>query len=307
MADPEIRLPKSAVHNFIACTARRWGLRSRVTLVNHTGERVQVGVRIRSIDGVLLASTDDLHSIPDGRSRVVDLNAVAKDLRVEDEGEEHMYLFSLVPHGLLTSGDPVTLPMSEVMRLITMQDQYIEHYNPVSGFASGVCYQTPPLNNSSFTAHYSLLMQAPKVFLSETRNTVIQILHHSNDAAYMTEGVLRCGVRTTSGELVSNWRLTVPAHGMRYVDLKESLEREGVDWRSVVNESGFLFFEAFGPRCTFIPLTMNINERSLFWDMEHSLPPNYYAANFGGEIKKQILVRLLVDRFNDDSAGENDD
>jgi hypothetical protein len=285
-----MKLPKERLHNFVAATARRWGFESRITLYNHTGEDAVVDLRVRDADGLPLATASAIGTLGHGASLFYDAADLCTIARLPPPRDaDYLFDFALVPSRFTDATGPVDVERDTVYAYITAQDHYIEHYDPETLFSSGVLYQTIPINDPLLSPRSSFLMQAPKVFLSQERNTVVQVLHHSPDPDYSDEGLMLCGLRNARGERFLQWEQRIPAHGMRYLDVKEVLARHGLAWQDVIGRHGFLYLEAFGERHSFIPLTININEVRRTFDMEHSLPPVYYGSQVIGPRRGAIL------------------
>jgi hypothetical protein len=286
-------IEKSLIHRFTASTAKRWRFQSRVTLVNKTGVDNDFEVVVRDQDGQLVATGGTQGCIPVGAATQVDLDELAARLGVGPRAGELLFTFSLVPVAYRNADGPVEIAVEEILRMLSAQDHYIEHYEPSSGFAAGVCYYTPPLNDPAFAPRFSLLMQAPKIFLTENRNTVFQVFFYSSVKGFDVTGAMHCRLRGGAGAPIVEWTERIPPLGLRYIDVKEVLARNGKDWRTVVAPSGFLFFEAYSPDYSFIPLTFNINERLRTFDMEHSLPPTDYSRAVTGQLKRDIIAAGL--------------
>ena len=286
-------IEKTLIHRFTAATAKRWRFRSRATLVNKTGADTDVELIVRDQDGRFVAKRGVFDCVAAGTARQLDLDALARDLDIAPRDGELLFTFSLVPVQYRGAEGPVEIAVDEILRMLSAQDHYIEHYDADSGFSAGVCYYTPPLNDPAFAPRFSLLMQAPKIFLTETRNTVFQVHFYSSVKDFNVTGKMHCRLRGGSGEPIVEWTESVPPLGLRYIDVKDVLARSGRNWRTAVSTSGFLFFEAYSPDYSFVPLTFNINERLRTFDMEHSLPPTDYSRAVTGQLKRDIIAAGL--------------
>lgn len=293
-----IRLHRTQFHNFTCATARWFGLESRVTLNNKTGETCQVGVEIFDSSGNLLGSSDKLATMPDQSMTFIDLENLEKDLRIRKSTGESLHVFSLTPERFLEGPEYIEVEPGEVFKKMGIQDHYIEHYDTATGFSSGVLYQSVPMNSSNFSSTYSFLLQAPKIFLSDERNTAFLLLFPSPDdkPPVPEEALVQVKLKSESGEDLVYWEERIPRGGLKYIDIKRSLARLGVNPLSVVNEHGFVHCEAFCDHASFVELTMNFNERLRTFDLEHSLPPIYYNLGVQGE-KRHAVVEFYRSNF----------
>jgi hypothetical protein len=289
-----MKVPKERIWGFVVSTARHLGFRTRITLHNKSGVDVVAGLLVRDQDGERLVRVPGVAELASGSAKFFEVDELLRSVGLEPpEGEESVLNFHLIPKAHLDADGPVEIEKAEVFRILTAQDHYLEHYDPKTGFASGVLYQTPHVNDPLFFPKSSFLMQAPKVFLSEHRNTVAQVLFYSSDPDFSGTGDLHFGLRGGGGNLVVTWTETLPAHGVRFVDMKEVLARHGLDWKKVVDRHGFLFLEAASADHGFIPIMFNLNRTMHTFDMEHSLPPLYYGSKLTGPRKGEIIAAAV--------------
>lgn len=276
--------PRS-IHTFTASSARRWGLQSRVTLCNKTGEPVHVQAMVRDPNGQVLGDVD-VGDLPAGQTLQQAFSDLASQVDAPPEAEL-VATWSLVPKTMVRSSE-VEVPVIEIFRRVGAQDHHIEHSD--GAYTFGVHYQTVPLNDSRFHPDFSFLMQAPKVFLGEGRDTVFQVMHPSTDPSYRRDGRLSCRLRSPDGRIVHSWDVSVPAQGMVYVDVKEELDRSGVGIANATDAHGFCLLEAWSTQSSFLPLTFNLDARHRSFALEHSLPPSYYGADIRSA-RKKVLAR----------------
>lgn len=289
-----MKIPKERIWGFVASTARHLGFRTRVTLHNKTGVDVTAGLLVRDEDGTPLLHRPGLVPLPSGAARLFDVDDLLGEVGAAvPRGHESVLNFHLVPDRFRDASGPIDVERAECFRLLSSQDHYLEHYDPETGFSSGVLYQTPHVNDPLFFPRSSFLMQAPKVFLTEQRNTVVQVLFYSSDPDFAGEGRLRMGLRAADGGLLLAWTERLPAHGARFVDVKGVLDRHGLDWRRVVGRHGFLHLEAASHEHGFIPIVFNLNASMGTFDMEHSLPPLYYGSDLTGPRKGEIIAAAV--------------
>ena len=75
---------------------------------------------------------------------------------------------------------------------------------------------------------------------------------------------------------------------MLVVNIKNILSDHGIDYKSVVNQHGFLFMEAFSDT-SYVSLTVNYNQKTQTFDLEHTLPPPYYSLNVVGKRREEVV------------------
>lgn len=298
-----MKVRRDALHCFVATTARRFGLASRATINNRTGEPVLVMARVRDEDGQAHAGPVEVGSVDAGDDLHVDLGALVGNggsglpgshSGGAAEAREHVVTFSLIPQRFLEGPETVDIEPAQMFRQILAQDHYLEHYDPGTGFSSGVLYQTPPLNRIGQPVPSSFLMQAPKAFVTGGRRTVFQFLHYSPDPDYAQEATLSCRALAADGGVLAAWHERFPPHALRFVDVGAVLQAHGHAPADVTDQNGFVYVEAACDHAGFVPLTWNLFPAKGTFDLEHSLPPVYYGPVLSGA-RKQRMVEAVCD------------
>ena len=291
-----MKIEKDAIHNFVAATARKWKLDTRVSLNNKTGEDLFVNARVRNQGGGFLRSAQDIGRIQAGAAGNFDLQSLAHSLGVVAsplDQEELVFVFSLVPERFRREKGLVEIDPKEVFRLNGCQDHYIEHYDPETGLASGVLYQVPPMNDSRFSPHGSLLMQAPKVLLGDWENTFFRLYFFSSQPHLNREALLRCVLRNEQGVPLLSWEEPIHSHGLLDLDIKETIRSRGLKLDRAIGVTTFLYFQAFCPDASMICLTFLFRDSDRTFCLEHSLPPVYYDPEIRGNRKNAIIRHLM--------------
>ncbi|MCI5065997.1 class I SAM-dependent methyltransferase [bacterium] len=286
-----MKISKNRIHTFFCSTARWFGLESRATLNNKTGEDCRVGVELFDGNGEKLSESSSIALIRDQESEFFNLSDLERYLTGEKSSEERIFNFFFIPTQFVSTEEPIELEPADCFTRLGKQDHYIEHFDPETGFSSGVLYQTVPMNSALFASTYSFLLVAPKIFLSEQRNTAFLLLFYSPDENPPVEkkATVHFKLRAESGEEIAYWHEEVPRGGLRYVDIKAALTKLDIDPLSVTNKHGFVHCEAFCDHASFIELTMNFNSETRTFDLEHSLPPIYYNLDIQKERRKALV------------------
>lgn len=287
----KVETTPESVHTFAALTAREWRLRTRVTLNNKTGEPFVVHAEIWDSKGRLLGDGRDLALVPDLDAAQLDLEILEESVLAHAaSAEDRLFHFSLVPLSWSGSPRPVEVDRKEISRLNGAQDHFVEHYDPDSGYSSGVLYQVGPLNDRRAFPSSSLLVQAPKVFVRGEESTWMQFLYDSSDRELRREARIRCFLSAESGEILGSWEERIDAHGFRRVDIREALRGLGLRPEEATNRHGFLHFQAYCRDAAFITHTVNRNEKSGALAVEHTLPPIYYDLQYGGPMRAKAFA-----------------
>lgn len=288
-----MKVTRNQIHNFYVGTARKFGWQARATLNNQTGLDCVVFATVHSQDGKLLRSDIEVAALPNHGAVLLDMAKLCEQMdivQLEYDREELLFYFSMIPHNLVQSSGPYEIERELLNKWLAAQDQYLEYYCPKTGFAAGVNYGIAPMNDPTFFAKYSCLVQAPKVLISKQQNTVFQFLFCSSSSVVDPKHQARviCSLMNPSGELVLRWEEHATLHSQLWVDIRERLKEVGI---SITQESHF-YFQAYCASTSFASIAFHINEEKNSFTCEHTLSPNYYYPGMKGIRKGEIIAFL---------------
>jgi hypothetical protein len=283
-----------ALHVFQVRTLQSTGFNTRVTLSNKSNEKgylatdYRVHLTVYSPNG----SSSSLHTD-------IALLKIDSTVRIDCTpwqiypGEDQAMIFHLMPTRLLpsVSGDgEIDLDRSEIWSLFTAQDHYVEYYRP-DGFSSGVLYQSGAFNYRKFSKEETTVIQAPKVFLTSTLDTVLSVLHTSFEPEYQRTAILRCALLDNQGSPVASWTSRIQPFTVLSVSMKKILQASGMT-AFVDNATLTYTLLAFCENAALLPLIFNVDTQSGALAVEHSLPPMYYGKSVTGAIRTQMITAL---------------
>lgn len=283
-----------ALHVFQVRTLRSLGFDTRVTLSNKSHNKgdlatdYRIDLTVYSPDGLVCFYTEGIAELQ--TDSVVKLDC-AKWLT--HLNEDQVMVFHLIPRRLLpfvSSTGGVDLDRSEIWSLFTAQDHYVEYYQP-DGFSSGVLYQSGAFNYRKFSREETTVIQAPKVFLSPTLDTILSILHTSFEPKYDRDAVLNCVLLDESGKTAAFWTNRIKPYTGALISIREMLQAEGnieFDGASMRRYTLLGLCE----NAALLPLIMNFDASHGALAVEHSLPPLYYGHSVTGPIRAQMISDL---------------
>ena len=271
------------INNFVLGTLKRFNLKTRVGLNNKTGEDCLILGNVKNFLGENIDKNEELLSFG------VVKNGSSKHITQEDVGdsfkEELIYEFALVPTKLNseTKEKDIEIDKQELKQWCSEQDHYVEYYN--DNTSAGVLYNVVPQNHKELFTSSCVIIQSPKVFLTDDINTYIQFINYSSDFAYNTHATLKCKLLNENGDKIIGWDEIVPPNGMSFVDVKKVFMMYMLKYKDFGN---FFQFQAVSDNFV-IPLFINRNNKYNTYSLEHSLPPVAYDSNCYGQHKVDVV------------------
>ncbi len=284
----------SALHVFQVRTLQSLGFGTRVTLSNKSHNKgalatdYRVDLTVYSPDGASSTFWEGVAQLPTDAAVRLDCTQWQTHL-----GEDQVMIFHLMPLRLLpvaTAAGEVDLDRSEIWSLFTAQDHYVEYYR-ADGFSSGVLYQSGAFNYRKFSREETTVIQAPKVFLSSTLDTVLSILHTSFEPGYERDAVLRCALLDEQANAVAQWTSRIKPFTEQTISMKEKLLACGGAAFAHGAPRAYTLL-AFCDNAALLPLILNVDTNKGTLAVEHSLPPMYYGQSVTGPVRAQMIAGL---------------
>lgn len=284
-----------AIHTFQVRTLQSLGFHTRVTLLNKSNETPKYSTEYR-VDVTIYGPDCLIEEQLRGIAHISPKEVAHIDCRQweSSDGMDRIIIFHLIPARLapLSQNDNLTsIEVAEIWSLIGAQDHHIEYFSD-DGFSSGVLYQCGPMNYDKISPSWSTLIQAPKIFLSDTLNSYMSVIHTSFTPNYTKSAHIHCVLLSPNGQCAVKWTETIKPFETRLINFKDILKELP---QSNLGQSSDLKFFTLYAVCydtTVLPLILNFNETHKTLAVEHSLPPNYYGKNIGGLTRAEILKEL---------------
>ncbi|MFJ3056126.1 hypothetical protein [Herbaspirillum sp. NPDC087042] len=282
-----------ALHVFQIRTLTQLGLGTRVTLSNKSHSKgplvteYRIDLTVFSPDGTTSVYREDIARLPPDSAVSLDCG------QWQDAAQDQVMIFHLMPMRLLPQADAdqcVDIERSEIWSLFTAQDHYVEYYWP-DGFSSGVLYQSGAFNYRKFSREETTVIQAPKVFLTETLDTLLSILHTSFEPGYARQAILKCSLLNAQGEaLVKSVFMLAP--GMAQSISMKSMLSEAGQSLPTGQEMHHYTLLAMCDNAALLPLVLNVDQSTQTLAVEHSLPPMYYGQSVTGVVRAKMIDEL---------------
>lgn len=283
-----------ALHVFQVRTLQSLGFNTRVSLSNKSHNKGSLSTDYR-VDLTVYAPDGASSTFHEGVTHVPADAAVRLDCTqwLTHASEDQVLIFHLMPTRLQTSANAsgeVDIDRSEIWGLFTAQDHYVEYYR-TDGFSSGVLYQSGAFNYQKFSREETTVIQAPKVFLTSSLDTVLSILHTSFEPNYTREAVLRCSLLDPAGQPAARWVTRIKPFTARSISTKQVLAAAGAKLPADDDMHSYTLL-ALCENAALLPLILNVDAENGTLAVEHSLPPMYYGQSVTGPVRAQMIAEL---------------
>lgn len=283
-----------ALHVFQVRTLQSLGFNTRVTLSNKSHNKGSLSTDYR-VDLTVYAPDGLSSTFHEGIAQVSADAATRLDCGpwLTHPGEDQVLIFHLMPTRLQPSANrlgEVDIDRSEIWGLFTAQDHYVEYHRP-DGFSSGVLYQSGAFNYQKFSREETTVIQAPKVFLTSSLDTVLSILHTSFEPNYAREAILRCSLLDPAGQPAARWVARIKPFTARSISMKQVLAASGAGLPTGDDMHSYTLL-ALCENAALLPLILNVDAENGTLAVEHSLPPMYYGQSVTGPVRAQMIAEL---------------
>jgi hypothetical protein len=307
---PPTHIPDYDPRFFRTCTfplLRRLGYGTRVTINNGlpvgnpSATPLALSLSVWDEWGSYIGTVDDLGELQPGEIVKLEVESFLDRLPEAADGDL-LGMFHLVPEALrgVTSAEVAT---KDLMAHMFASDDFVEFHQKPKGVITGVAYQTGPLNGTRSGSTRSTVVQAPKVIVSDTVDTLFCLMNLSTEFDYDNPVEMDFLILGPGGERVARAWVEVPAFCYRLVSCMEVLERAGAldAFREAGGRGMFLGYSKNG---TLVPLSLTRNRRSGAIACDHTLPPIFYLTTWGGEARLAANARLEAEFFSEPREGD---
>ena len=166
-------------------------------------------------------------------------------------------------------------------------DDFVEFHQKPKGVITGVAYQTGPLNDARFGSTRSTVVQAPKVIVSDTVDTLFCLMNLSTTFDYdnpvqMDFWILGPGRGARGPRVGRGAGVHLPPRELH----RGAGARRGAR-RLPRGRAAAACSSATRRTAPLVPLSLTRNRRSGAIACDHTLPPIFYLTTWGGEARMQ--------------------
>lgn len=293
--DPRFFRPCSFAH------LRDLGYGTRVTLNNgipaehQFASEMDVSMSVFDVAGSRLTTIADIKHLQPGEMVKLSIDDIlTADPAVPATGNL-LCILHVVPSRW--AGEPlVELSTREMMAHVGASDDFIEYHQKPKGVITGVAYQTGPMNDARFSSTRTTMVQAPKVIVSDSVDTMFALLNISTGLDYDAPVTIDYWILSAAGEKIARSSQTVPAFSFRLVSMRGALERAD-KLEEFAEAGGIGMFLGYAANGSLVPLSLTFHRHSGAIACDHTLPPTYYVSTWGGEARLNGNKRLAAEFF----------
>ena len=280
---------------------RRLGYGVRVTINNGLpatsplATPMMVSLSAWDETGAYIGTTGQVAELQPGEISKISVDELLEDLSGATDGDI-LGMLHLVPERFAAT--PKTdVATKELMAHMFSSDDFVEFHQKPKGVITGVAYQTGPLNDARFGSTRSTVVQAPKVIVSDTVDTLFCLMNLSTSFDYDNTVEMDFWILGPDGQRIARAWVEIPPFTYRLVSATETLERAGA--LDVFRECGGRgMFLGYSKNGTAVPLSLTRNRRSGAIACDHTLPPIFYFTTWGGETRLKANARLEQEFFS---------
>jgi len=284
-----------AVHTFQIRSLQSLNFLTRVSLINKSDEagyatNYRVDLTVYGPDRQIEKTVEGIGTIRAGERLSLDCQQWD-----EKDGKDRIMIFHLIPEKMiaeLATSKTTTVDKDEQRALMVAQDHHVEYYRE-DGYSSGVLYTSGSFNYDKFSKESSAIVQAPKIYISNSITTYFSLMHTAMTSDYNVTASIKCALVGSSGRCVAKWVTKLKPFETVLLDLKEIVKALDPECNTTLGpDLRFYTLYAVCNNATLLPLIINYNELKHTLAVEHSLPPIYYGAKMFGPSRSDTLKEL---------------
>jgi hypothetical protein len=191
----------------------------------------------------------------------------------------------------------VTIDRRCITEHISASDDFIEFRQKPKGVITGVAYQMGPQNDTRFNRTRSTLIQAPKIIISDTVDTLFAIINVSTDLSYRDVAHLEFRILGKNGDLVCQDYIDIQPWSFQLLSISSILEKQNL-LQHFLKQGGRGMFLGLSQDCGLVPISLTRNSTTGAIACDHTLPPVYYFSNWGGKMRIDANAKLHSLVFN---------
>lgn len=249
---------------------------------------MQLSLSIVSEGGELLGQSK-LEILPPGQVTNVNTELEMKKMGISPESNVLGIIHSVPVE--FSNLKYVTIDRSFLYEHISASDDFIEFRQKTTGVITGVAYQMGPQNDSRFSRTRSTLIQAPKIIISDTVDTLFAVINVSTNLNYRDTAHLEFQIIGKDGDLICQDYIDIQPWSFQLLSISSILKRHDL-FQYFINQGGRGLFLGLSQDCGLVPISLTRNSSTGALACDHTLPPVYYFSNWGGKMRIDANAKL---------------
>ena len=190
----------------------------------------------------------------------------------------------------------VSISREDLYRWISISDEFVGYRNIRSGLKSGLHYQSGPMNDARISSSRSIIMQSPKIVVSDRLDTQLLVFTPSSDKHNESVIPFHLVILDIDGFPVAETSVTLGMRQRALISVKQVLTEAG-SLNQFIAKGGFGMMVGLAMNGNVIPLSL-ATDISGGLAIDHTLPPPYYVYRWNSEERKRTTHELVRKFFS---------
>jgi hypothetical protein len=292
-----LNFPSEMVKTCWFSTLRQLGYATDISLHNPlpvgniAAQSLQLSVRFFApgIDG--FAPATQLGVLSPGSRRNIDIEKILQGLDIQGDvvGVIHM-----TPDDLETA-DEIQISLAQLHQWTSISDEFVGYRHMESGLKSGVHYQSGHMNDSRIASSRTIIMQSPKIVVSERVDTHLLVFAPSSDHHNCSKISIHLVILDIDGCEAARMSTRIGIRQREVISVKKMLS-DANNLDSFIAKGGFGMMVGLAENGNIVPLSLAV-DISGGMAIDHTLPPPYYVPWWGGDARKSATQNLIARFF----------
>ena len=223
----------------------------------------------------------------------IDIESILNDLSVVGDvvGVLHM-----TPSEFVNS-DEISIAISTLQKWTSISDEFVGYRHLVSGIKSGVHYQSGHMNDFRISTSKTIIMQSPKIVISDRVDTKLLLFTPSSDYDNHDSVSIHIAILHASGEVAARTSVTLGMRQRTLISVKKILS-DADQLETYISNGGYGMMVGLAQDGNVVPLSLAADSIGGL-AIDHTLPPPYYIPWWGGNPRKRATQDLINKFFSD--------
>ena len=224
----------------------------------------------------------------------IDIDEILDDLSIR---EDVVGVLHMTPSEYVNSHQ-VPIAISTLQKWSSISDEFVGYRHLVSGVKSGVHYQSGHMNDSRISSSKTIIMQSPKIVISEFIDTQLLLFTPSSDFENHDSVSIQIAILNVAGEVATRTSVTLGMRQRTLISVKRLLS-DADQLEDFISNGGYGMMVGLAQNGNVVPLSLAIDTLGGL-AIDHTLPPPYYIPWWGGSQRKRATQNLINKFFTDE-------
>lgn len=291
-----LRFPSEMVKTCWFATIRDLGYASHISIANQlpksglASQSLILNLELFDSYGALIREKISLGELSPGCRININLEEILVSLSIPNDviGVIHQ------TPSTMASTEEINIELEEIYRWISISDEFIGYTNIATGLKSGLHYQSGPMNDDRISSSKSIIMQSPKIVISDRVDTQLLIFTPSSDKENKKQIPFYLAILDAEGTQVAETSVMLGMRQRALISIKQVLSDAG-NLDEFIAKGGFGMLVGLAINGNVVPLSL-ATDKTGGLAIDHTLPPPYYIPKWNSEERKRT-TNVLIQKF----------